>query len=87
MITVNTMESSGDYNNHNITIKENGKVMFDKCLLGFNNTTLYSKLSKLTTNERTVSIPELDVYGYEGELPDLSIISELIEYSNSNKAN
>lgn len=81
MITVRVMESSGDYNNHHVTIKDKGNVLIDTYLMGFNNTPLAFKLGKLCINKQPDSIEALDCYGYKGELENTDIVSELEQYN------
>lgn len=84
MIILRVMESSGDYNNHNVTIKRDDETVFSKQLKGFNNTPLASKLEKLCINKQSDSIESLDCYGYKGELENMEIILELVEYNKDN---
>ena len=83
MNTIYLMESSSNYNNHHVTIKQDGETLFDTYLMAFNNTPLASKLESLVSNKTIASIPALDVYGYAGELSDTSIISELEAYNEA----
>lgn len=80
-ITLRVMESSHDYNNHFVTITVDDEDIFDECLKKFNNTPLSFELEKLVTNKETIAIESRDCYGYKGELPNLDIVSKLIEYN------
>ena len=80
--TIRVMESSHNYNNHHVTIKQDENTLFDKYLMDFNNSKLSFKLEKLVENQEPDSISALDVYGYKGILTDVSIIEELEQFNN-----
>lgn len=86
MYSIETMESSHDYNNHRVTIMDNDdEEVFDEYLIGFNNTPLYNKLRNLIIDRKVIGIDSLDIYGYRGKLEDLSILPELIKYNENNQ--
>lgn len=81
MLTAKVMESSGDYNNHFVTIKDEDTTIFSECLIGFNNTLLAVELRGIVMNQQPEAIEQLDVYGYSGELSNKTIIPKLIKYN------